>query len=158
MSLMRSSSCPPSPADGGPRGAACDDLGRAAAAGGGARFGAVRLPLDRLAVRLATSALARDRFTPATGLSLAAVAARAVHLVVGERGLGYFTPVADRPGFPLAVARTLAELRMNRVAPQALGALGAVGRDLEVLAGRVARELEEAGLADRAIVFAAALA
>ena len=142
----------------GPSWEACDDLVRAATAATGARFGSVRLTLDRLAVRLATPALARDQRTPATALSLSAVAARAVHLVLGERGLGYFTPVADRPGFPLAVARTLAELRMNRVAPEALAALGAVGRDLGELAGRVARELEEARLADRAIVFEAAVA
>src|SRR5213078_1162383 len=132
----------------GPSWEACDDLVRAATARTGARFGTLRPTLDRLAVRLATPALARDRCAPATGLSLSAVAARAVHLVLAERGLAYFTPVADRPGFPLAVVRTLAELRLNGVAPEALAALGALGRDLGMLAGRVARELEEAGLAD----------
>jgi len=142
----------------GPSWEACDDLVRATTARTGARFGTLRLTLDRLAVRLATPALARDRCAPATGLSLSAVAARAVHLVLAERGLAYFTPVADRPGFPLAVVRTLAELRLNGVAPEALAALGALGRDLGMLAGRVARELEEAGLADRAIVFQAAVA
>ena len=40
-------------------------------------------------------------------------------LVSAEGGLAYFTPVGDRPGFPLAVARTLAELRMNRIAQTA---------------------------------------
>src|SRR5438093_2921939 len=142
----------------GPSWEACDDLVRATTARTGARFGTLRLTLDRLAVRLATPALARDRCAPATGLSLSAVAARAVHLVLAERGLAYFTPVADRPGFPLAFVRTLAELRLNGVAPEALAALGALGHDLGMLAGRVARELEEAGLADRAIVFQAAVA
>ena len=142
----------------GPSWEACDDLVRAATVATGARFGTVRLTLDRLAVRLATRTLARDQRAPATGLSLAAVAARTVHLALGEHGLGYFAPVADRPGFPLAVARTLAELRLNHVAPESLAALGALGRDLGMLAGRVARELEEAGLADRAIVFEAAVA
>jgi RecB family exonuclease len=103
-------------------------------------------------------ALARAGRTPATALSLAAVAARAVHLVCAERELGYFAPVAERPGFPHAVARTLAELRMNGVAPGALTALGAVGHDLSLLADRVAGELLDAGLADRAAVFAAAAA
>src|SRR5439155_54801 len=83
------------------------------------------------------------------------LAARTVHLALGEHALGYFAPVADRPGFPLAVARTLAELRLNHVVPESLAVLGALGRDLGMLAGRVARELEEAGLADRAIVFEA---
>jgi ATP-dependent helicase/nuclease subunit B len=124
----------------------------------GARFGTVRLTLDRLAVRLATPLLARERRPPATTLSLNAIAARAAHLVREEGGLGYFGPVADRPGFPLAVARTLAELRMNRIGPDALAALGAVGRDLGVLAARVADELEAAHLADRAIIFEAAVA
>jgi ATP-dependent helicase/nuclease subunit B len=142
----------------GPSWEACDDLVRAATVATGARFGTVRLTLDRLAVHLATPALAHDHRTPATALSLSAVAARAVHLVLGERGLDYFTPVADRPGFPLAVARTLAELRMNRVVPEALAALGAIGRDLGMLARRVALELEAAGLADRAIVFEVAVA
>ena len=142
----------------GPSWEACDDLVRAATVATGARFGTIRLTLDRLAVRLATRTLARDQRAPATGLSLAAVAARTVHLALGEHGLGYFAPVADRPGFPLAVARTLAELRLNHVVPESLAALGALGRDLGMLAGRVARELEEAGLADRAIVFEAAVA
>src|SRR5207249_3571291 len=115
----------------GPSWEACDDLVRATTARTGARFGTLRLTLDRLAVRLATPALARDRCAPATGLSLSAVAARAVHLVLAERGLAYFTPVADRPGFPLAVVRTLAELRLNGVAPEALAALGCAASPLD---------------------------
>ncbi|HLY39527.1 MAG TPA: PD-(D/E)XK nuclease family protein, partial [Candidatus Binatia bacterium] len=137
----------------GPSWEACDDLVRGATLAGGARFGTVRVTLDRLAVRLAAPLLAADGLAPATGLSLNAVAARAVHLLRAEGGLGYFAPVADRPGFPLAVARTLAEIRLQRVAPERLAALGAVGRDLAVLAQRLAHELGGAGLADRALVF-----
>jgi len=44
----------------------CDDLVRAATSATGARFGTVRLTLDRLAVRLGTPALSRNRRTPAT--------------------------------------------------------------------------------------------
>src|SRR5206468_1689863 len=73
-----------------------------------------------------------------------------VHLVLAERGLAYFTPVADRPGFPLAVVRTLAELRLNGVAPEALAALGALRRDPGMLAGRAARGRDEARPAHRA--------
>jgi ATP-dependent helicase/nuclease subunit B len=142
----------------GPSWEACDDLVRGATTAAGARFGTLRLTLDRLAVRLATPALARDRVAPASAFSLNAVAARAVHLLVADRRLGYFAPVADRPGFPPAVARTLAELRMNRVAPGALAKLGPMGRDLSALAECVARELQGAGLADRAMVFEAAVA
>src|SRR5205823_14515424 len=50
----------------GPSWEACDDLVRATTARTGARFGTLRLTLDRLAVRLATPALARDRCAPAT--------------------------------------------------------------------------------------------
>src|SRR5438876_9103238 len=142
----------------GPSWEACDDLVRAATIATGARFGTVRLTLDRLAVRLATRTLARDQRAPATGLSLAAVAARTVHLALGEHGLGYFAPVADRPGFPLAVARTLAELRLNHVAPESLAAPRALRPDPAIRPGPGARELEEAGLADRAVVLQAAVA
>src|SRR5205814_8705145 len=90
----------------GPSWVACDDLVRAATATTGARFGIVRLTIDRLAIRLATPTLACEGRTPATALSLNAIAARAVHVLRGEGRLAYFTPVADRPGFPLAVART----------------------------------------------------
>src|SRR5437870_6649505 len=99
---------------------ACDGLVRAAAPRAAARFGTTRLTLDRLAARLAAPILARTRRTPASGLSLTAVAARAVHLLLDEGALSYFVPVARRPGFPSAVARTLEELRMNGVGTEAL--------------------------------------
>jgi RecB family exonuclease len=142
----------------GPSWEACDDLVRGATRAKGAHFGTLRLTLDRLAIRLATPALARARRTPGTALSLAAVAARAVHLLRAGDKLPYFKPVADRPGFPLAIARTLAELRMNQVPPAVLATLGAAGRDLSVLAARVGEEIAEAGLADRALVFETATA
>ena len=140
----------------GPTWEACDDLVRGAAAP--ARFGTVRLTLDRLAARLAALVLAADERVPAGGLSTIAVAARAVHLLRAEGGLRYFAPVAGRPGFPAAVARTLEELRMNGVVPQALRRLGASGADLAALAERVERELGAGRLADRALVFEAATA
>src|SRR5207249_838203 len=80
----------------------------------------------------------------------------AVHLLRAEDALRYFAPVAGRPGFPAAVARTLEELRMNDVGPAALRRLGASGADLAALAERVQRELAAARLADRALVFEAA--
>src|SRR5262249_34547642 len=99
---------PPVPADAevlllGPPWEAADDLARAGAAAAGARFGTTRMTLDRLAARLATPALASTGRAPASGLSLVAVAARAVHRL--GAGLPYFAPVAARPGFPPAGAR-----------------------------------------------------
>jgi RecB family exonuclease len=141
-----------------PRPEAGDDLVRSAALAKGALFGVTRLTLTRLAGLLATPALAAERRVPASDLSLDAVAARAVHMLGAERALRYFAPVADRPGFPRAVARTVEELRMNGVGAAALRGLATVGGDLAALAERIERELAEAALADRAAVFAAAQA
>src|SRR5438094_527849 len=140
----------------GPTWEACDDLVRSAVVQARARFGTVRLTLDRLAARLATPVLAADGRVPAGGLSVTAVAARAVHLLRAEDALRYFAPVAGRAVFPAAVARALEELRMNDVGPAALRRLGASGADLAALAERVQRERAAARLADRALVFEAA--
>src|SRR5712691_10025027 len=136
---------------------ACDDLVRTAAFTAGAHFGTTRLTLDRLAARLAAPTLAARRLAPATGLSVAAVTSRAVHLLRREDTLSYFAPVSSRPGFASAVARTLDEIRMSGVPAGALRSLPHGGPDLEALAVRLDRELADAGLADRAVVFAAAI-
>ena len=135
-----------------------DELVRGAAVAKGALFGVLRLTLSRLAGLLAARALAAEQRTPASGLSLDAVAARAVHMLAADGALRYFAPVADRPGFPRAVARTVDELRMNGVSAAALRRLAAAGADLAALAERIEHELAAAALADRAAVFAAALA
>ncbi len=137
---------------------ACDEIVRDVVRAGGVRFGVVRSTLGRVAGLLAAPALAGRGQVPASGLSLDAVAARAVHQLRATDALTYFTPVADRPGFPLAVGRTMEELRLSSVSPAALAALPTIGHDLEALATETARELADAGLADRAAVFAAATA
>src|SRR5437763_13700343 len=97
-----------------------DDLVRASALAGGARFGTTRLTLGTLAGILATPALAAAEQAPAGGMSLDAIAARAVHALGAAESLGYFSPVARCPGFPRAVARTVEELRMAGVDAAAL--------------------------------------
>jgi CRISPR/Cas system-associated exonuclease Cas4 (RecB family) len=134
-----------------------DEFVRNAACVSGARFGLSRLTLDRLAANLAAPILARSGRVPTTGLSLEALAARVVHLLASEGALSYFAPVARRPGFPRAVARTLQELRMNAVDVEAIRRLPRGGGDLALLAEAVDRELATAKLADRAIVFQSAL-
>jgi ATP-dependent helicase/nuclease subunit B len=136
---------------------ACDDLARAVVPLAAARFGTVRVTLDRLAARLALDTLAAADRPPATGLLLTAVTARVVHGLLATGGLPYFAPVAMRPGFATAVARTLEELRMNGVEPRALRALPEGGADLAALAEGVERALEDTPLADRATVFAEAI-
>jgi hypothetical protein len=122
-----------------------------------ARFGLLRLTLDRLAAILAAPTLAGNNRVPTTNLSLEALTARAVHLLVSEERLSYFAPVAKRPGFPRAVARTLDELRMNAVDIEAIRRLPRGGPDLAALAECVERELASAKLADRSAVFEAAV-
>ncbi len=134
-----------------------DEFARTAARKTGARFGLTRLTLNHLAASLAAPLLARAGLVPASGFALTAVAARAVHLLLAEGSLSYFEPVAERPGFPTAVARTLEELRMNDADAPALGKLTRGGSDLAALAEKVARELAEAKIADRAAVFEAAI-
>src|SRR5262249_50369272 len=94
---------------------ACDDLVRGALGPAGARFGVVRTALGRLAARLAAPTLAGRDLAPVTDLGLLAVVARAVHRLAAANAFTYFAPVADRPGFPPAVLRTLDELAMNDV-------------------------------------------
>lgn len=134
-----------------------DEFVRQAGLKAGARFGLTRMTLDRLAVNLAAPILARNGRVPATRLSLEALTARCVHLLIADGALSYFAPVAKRPGFPRAVARTLDELRMNSVDIEAVRELPRGGSDLAALAEYVERELASAKLADRATIFAAAL-
>lgn len=134
-----------------------DEFVRQAALKAGARFGLTRMTLERLAVNLAAPILARSGRVPTTSLSLEALTARAVHLLVSEGALSYFAPVAKRPGFPRAVARTLTELRMNAVDIEALRDLPRGGVDIAALAACIDRELIAAGLADRATIYEAAL-
>jgi RecB family exonuclease len=131
---------------------ACDDLAREAIVACGARVGLVRLTLDRLAVRLAARALARRGLVPPSGLSVAAVVARAVHRLATDGQLGRFAPVGRHPGLPPALGRTLEELRLAGIGPKALDALRPGGPDLAVVATAVERELAADRLADRALV------
>src|SRR5262249_36630526 len=135
---------------------ACDDLVRGALGPAGARFGVVRTTLGRLAARLAAPTLAGRDLAPVTDLGLLAVVARAVHRLAAANAFTYFAPVADRPGFPPAVLRTLDELAMNDVSAAKLRQLARGGPDLARLAEGVAAELARDGLADRATVFAPA--
>jgi len=137
---------------------ACEELARQRALATGASFGVTRLTLGRLAGLLAAPALAREDRVPVGGLALAAIVARAVHRLGGALPFRYFDPVATRPGFPLAVARTMHELRMNHVPASAVRPLAQIGEDLAALAEGIASELAAARLADRAAVFATAVA
>src|SRR6185436_12206901 len=89
--------------------------------------------------------------TPAGPLALEAICARIVHRL-GEAGLGRFAVIADRPGLPRALARTLDELRMGGIGPDALG-----DRDVAQVLDAYEAELRRASVADRASVLRTAI-
>jgi ATP-dependent helicase/nuclease subunit B len=136
---------------------AATDLHLRVASASGAWFGIKRFTLNALASRLAQYTLAASGTAPASNLSFTAVVARAVHFLQSQNKLIYFAPVATKPGFPTAVAKTLEELRMNEVDPESLARLERGGRDLSAIARLVEHELNEAKLSDRALLFRTAI-
>src|SRR5882724_4184816 len=136
---------------------AATDLHLGVVGAAGAWFGIKRFTLNGLASRLAQHALVASGTAPASNLSFTAVAARAIHSLQSEGKLNYFEPVATRPGFPIAVAKTLEELRMNEVDPGSLARLTRGGKDLAAIASLVEQELKESKLSDKAALFRAAI-
>lgn len=136
------------------RGAA-DDLIRSTTGEGA--LGAHRVTLPQLAADLATRPMAERGFSPVSMLGLEALAAKVAHGMWTERRFAYFQPVADTPGFAIALARTLTELRLEQVDPAALAATGLPGADLAELLRRYDRDLREAKLADLALLLSFAL-
>ena len=137
------------------RGAA-DDLARAIAVERGAAIGLARFSLTQLAARVAATRLAGQGIAPATALGSVAVAARAAFDAVRGGALTYFAEVAGTPGFPRALAQTLAELRAAGMRPSAVATASKAGPDLALLLERTEQELADAETADRARLFAAA--
>jgi RecB family exonuclease len=135
---------------------AVDDLTRSIAATAGATIGLHRFSLTQLAARLAAPSLAANGFAPATWLGSEAVAARAAFDAQQAHALTYFAPVAKTPGFPRALARTLQELRLADVRPEALAALPLGGPDLATLLERFERQFVTATARDRATLFTTA--
>jgi len=130
------------------RGAA-DDFVRAACGAG--VMGVHRLTLTGLAVDLASGPLARAGLMPVGGLGAEAMAARVIHKLKAE-SIPYFQPVVDTPGLARAVARTIAELRLEGVRPEAVAATGPPGRDLARMAALYEDELAERFAADFALL------
>ncbi len=138
---------------GASRGAA-DDLAREATRDAGATFGLHRASLLQLAAGLAAAGLARRGLAPSSVLGGEALAARVTFEAAAAGALGYFEPVSRFPGFARAVASTVGELRLARVAPGALaGPDGGAAHDVGELLRRFEGELHSGGLADRRTVF-----
>jgi CRISPR/Cas system-associated exonuclease Cas4 (RecB family) len=130
---------------------AAAQLARRAGGELGAAFGWHRFTLMRLAGELAKPALARRGLSPASVLSVEALASRTFHVLARAAGVGRFEPIRDRPGLPRALGRTLDELRLAGV--RATG-----DADLDRILAAYAAELAAAKLADRAEVLALATA
>ncbi len=79
-----------------------------------------RTTLIQFAAELARPEMANRGFAPLTALGAEAIAARVIHAERDSRPFAYFEGVAAMPGFARALARTLAELRLARVAPASL--------------------------------------
>ena len=140
---------------GASRGAA-DDLARSVAKMRGGALGLHRFSFTQLAAHLAAPVLASRGAVPVTRVGTEAVAARATFEAQHGHELTYFAPVASTPGFPRALARTLNELALARVGPDALRRLPLGGADLAVLFERFDAQFTAASATDRATLFEAA--
>jgi len=112
-----------------------------------------RTTLVQFAAELARPEMAGRGLAPLSSLGVEAIAAQVIHAERGARPFAYFGAVAAMPGFARALARTLSELRLARVAPSSLKETGAPGEDLARLLTRYALELQYRSLADLARVF-----
>ena len=141
-----------------PARSAADDLARRAAAERSACFGWQRMSVLQLAARLGLPALSAERRLPGSPLGAEAVASRAIFDTVAAGRLQYFAPVAQTPGFPRAVARTIGELRLARVPADTVETSAPVGPDLAALMAAIDAELAASGAADRAVLLQRAIA
>jgi ATP-dependent helicase/nuclease subunit B len=128
---------------------AASEVARAAALKRGASFGWQRFTLGRFAALLAARQLQELGLSPISQLGLLGVCARIVHRLGKEGALGRFQPLADQPGLPRALLRTLQEVRLSQAR--------SIGGDLGRILAEYEAELSAAGLADRAGVFELAL-
>jgi CRISPR/Cas system-associated exonuclease Cas4 (RecB family) len=135
---------------GATRGAA-DDLARSVAARR-ATFGLHRFSLVELAARTAAAQRSAAGRIAGTQANAEALASRVTFDAVAAGELTYFGPVAETPGFPKALARTVHELRLARIDAPATGS-GLAAGDLARLLLRIEAQLEAASVSDRAALF-----
>lgn len=130
--------------------AAADEFAFKAASRRGGLFNVVRVGYAELAAKLALPTLARRGLSPTGGLGVEAIAARAAFTTHAAGRLTYFAPVADLPGFPRALSRTLSELRLGQVTAGEVSQVPDAGADLAELLRAVEAESHLVGAVDRA--------
>jgi ATP-dependent helicase/nuclease subunit B len=104
--------------------------------------------LIQLAAHLAAQPMGRRALAPISRLGIEAIATRIVNAAYRAKKLSYFSPVAQTPGFPRALARSIAELRLQGVPANELLSIGPPGHDLAHLMQSYEDELEQRSLAD----------
>jgi len=110
------------------------------------------LTITQLAAQLAAQSMGRHALAPISRLGIEALAARVVHTAHSTGQLNYFSPVALTPGFARALAKTVAELRLNQINSTELTSTGAPGADLAHLLALYENELSQRSLADLPIL------
>jgi hypothetical protein len=136
---------------------AVDDLVRGLAHDIGATFGLHRFSFTQLAARLAIGKLAAAGVAPSSAVGAEAMAVRAAYEAAMRNGLPYFAPVTKFPGFVRATAATIGDLRAAGITAEKLEALEESGPDDAALLDRFQDQMEEVSVADRNILFQAAL-
>src|SRR5262245_12473987 len=132
---------------------AADELARTLCLDNGGGFGIHRFSVGALAVEIASPQLALSGKSVLAGVAVDALAAHAVQDCRSGPGLTWFEPIAGTPGFFRALASTLTELRLNQVAKHRLAAAGPAGHDLALLVSAYEQYLDDAGLADSALIY-----
>ena len=136
---------------------AVDDLVRELAHASGATFGLHRFSLTQLAARLAIGKLASAGVVPSSSVGAEALAVRSTFEAAKRNELPYFGPVTKFPGFARATAGTIGELRAAGITAENLDVLGESGPDLAALLKRFDEQIDDVSVADRRILFQAAL-
>ncbi len=134
---------------------AATDLTRRVARQSGASFGWYRATLGRVAAALAAPELAARGIVAAGALPLEAICARVVDALGRSGGLGRLAAAAKFPNLPRALARTIAEVRLQGVDPESLQ--GEETAELARIHRAYEAELDRARIADRALVLRIAI-
>ncbi|MBV9624435.1 MAG: PD-(D/E)XK nuclease family protein [Acidobacteria bacterium] len=125
-----------------------DDFVRSIAENSAATLGLHRFSSVQLASQIARGEIARRGLAPLTSTGALAVAMRCIFQVQNHGAFKFFGPVANKPGFALAVEATLRELRASAIEPAELAALGDRGQDVAALFAEYLDQLHAGKLAD----------
>jgi ATP-dependent helicase/nuclease subunit B len=125
-----------------------DDLVRTVAAERGATLGLHRFSMVQLVSHIARGEIARRGLAPLTGTGAVALQIRCVFQVRKNPGFKFFGPVASKPGFALALGKTVDELRASDIEPAELAAVGDRGQDVAALVAGYLDQLQAGKLAD----------